>query len=207
MYTADTAKQVEIRFLMNPVRLEPNNANSERVGSVVCERTKLEGSPSKQKPIGTNEYETLPADLVLVSIGYKGMPLEGMKQLDLFDNKKGVVANEHGKVAGDNNLFVAGWIKRGPTGIVGTNIMDAKDTVNSVMKYIDSGRFQTQQQDTGGRSGLRKLLQSQNIKAISWPQAEKIESAETDPSRLRNEAQPREKFLSVDEMLKAAEET
>lgn len=101
----DTAKRVELRFLLNPVRLEADERNGERIGAVVCERTTLEGAPFRQQPVGTNDTETLPADLVLVSIGYRGMTLEGMDE-ELFDSQRGVVANDHGKVVGENNLFV-----------------------------------------------------------------------------------------------------
>lgn len=210
---SDASKQVEIRFLMNPLRLEPNESMPERVGRVVCERTKLVGDPFEQKPVGTSETETMPADLVLVSIGYKGMPLEGMEELQLFDEKRGIVSNDHGKVAGNNNLFVTGWIKRGPTGIIGTNIMDAKDTVGSVMKFIDEGSIQQPhlQRDDGsgaakGRVGLAEFLQGrEGVETIGWEQFLKIESAETDhSSRLRTDTQPREKFITVEEMLKAA---
>ena len=173
----------------------------ERIGNVICERTKLEGEPFQQRPIKTGETETFPADLVLVSIGYRGMPLEGMDEL--FDHQKGVVANDHGKVEGDNNLFVTGWIKRGPTGIIGTNIMDAKDTVASVMRQIDSEGVDTKDV-VKGRDGLSERLQVEGVYAIDWHKFLKIEAAETERSRLRSDAQPREKILSVEEMLKAA---
>ena len=190
---------------MNPVRLVSSDTNPERVGKVVCERTNLEGEPFHQKSVGTNETEMLSADLVLVSIGYRGMPLEGMEELQLFDNQSGTVANEHGKVAGDNNLFVTGWIKRGPSGIIGTNISDAKDTVASVMKFIESKQDDSPQQSKEGRVGMREFLQSQEgIQAISWNQFLKIDAAETDSNRLRNDEQPREKILSIDEMINAA---
>jgi len=210
--TPDTAKQIDLRFLMNPIRMEPDDTknNGDRIGCVVFERTRLEGEPHQQKPVGTSETETMPADLVLVSIGYRGMPLAGMEELQLFDNQKGVVANDHGKVVGENNLFVAGWIKRGPTGIIGTNIADAKDTVGSVMRFIDSDSGQlleTQPADdskmTKGRVGLAEYLQREDIEAIDWHQFLKIEAAESDRSRLRSDVQPREKILSVKEMLDA----
>ena len=198
----DTAKEVELRILMNPISLEPNNINSERVGQVVCKRTKLEGEPFQQKPIQTDETETLDADLVLVSIGYKGMPLEGSEEL--FDNQKNTVANEHGKVAGDNNLFVSGWIKRGPSGIIGTNIGDAKDTVASIMQFINTQQ-DVSTQNKKGRAGLTDLLQNQDgVDAISWDQFQKIEEAETNCNRLRSGAQPREKILSIEEMIRAS---
>ena len=199
----DTAKEVELRFLMNPVCLEPSDNDPKRVGKVVCKRTKLEGEPFQQKPIQTDETETLDADLVLVSIGYKGMPLDGTEQ-ELFDNQKNTVANEHGKVVGDNNLFVSGWIKRGPSGIIGTNIGDAKDTVASIMKFINTQQDVTSQ-NKKGRTGLTDLLQNQDgADAISWDKFQKIEEAEKEGNRLRSDAQPREKILSIEEMIKAS---
>ena len=215
LHTDAAKKRVELRFLMNPVRFEPSEIDRGRIGSVVCERTNLVGEPFHQKPVGTNVMESLPADLVLVSIGYRGMPLEGMEEEEpgLFDDKRGIVNNVNGKVAGDNNLFVTGWIKRGPAGIIGTNISDARETVASVMEYIESGGVdvrrrrppkdaQQQRASSAGRAGLAKILRGRSH--VSWPQYKKIDAAETDRARLRNDAQPREKFLTVDKMMEAA---
>lgn len=203
-------KQIELRFLMNPTCFKANDRQSDRIGGVSCERTQLDGEPFLQNPSGTGESEIMPADLVLVSIGYRGMPLEGMDER-LFDFQRGIVANHRGKVVGENNIFVTGWIKRGPNGIVGTNIMDSKDTVCSIMEFIDldsTQLFSKQQIDVTklaqGRVGLTSILQHKKVQAICWHQFLKIEAAESDHSRLRSRAQPREKFLSVKEMLIAA---
>ncbi len=192
---------------MNPTQIAPHESNVSTVGHVVCERTRLEGDPGKQRPVGTGEMEELPADLVLVSIGYRGMPLDGMEELDFFDSMSSTVKNNHGKLPGENNLFVTGWIKRGPTGIIGTNIIDAKDTVNSVMKYLETSSIPiiTGVETTPrGRDGLNDHLNSHDVEAVDWKKFLRIVSAEIDTSRLRSEAQPREKILSVSEMLKAA---
>lgn len=101
----DKMKQIELRFLMNPIRFKANDRQSDRIGGVICERTQLDGEPFLQRPSGTGELEIMPADLVLVSIGYRGMPLEGMGER-LFDFQKGIVAHHGGKVIGENNLFV-----------------------------------------------------------------------------------------------------
>jgi len=209
----DSKKQVELRFLMSPVSLVPKDSNSDRVGNVICERTKLEGEAFNQKAVGTGETESFPADLVLVSIGYKGMPLEGMEESQMFDQSKGVVVNEHGKVFGADNLFVTGWIKRGPTGIIGTNIMDSKDTANSIMSFLDLKNNNAQPQSSSsedeseslfGRNGLEEFLKSNNVEFVNWEQYLRIESSEKEPSRLRSGDHPREKFLSVEDMLIAA---
>ena len=216
LHTDTAKKRVELRFLMNPIRFEPSEIDRGRIGSVVCERTNLVGEPFHQRPVGTNVTESMPADLVLVSIGYRGMPLGGMEEEPgLFDDRRGIVNNVNGKVAGDNNLFVTGWIKRGPAGIIGTNISDARETVASVMEYIESGgvdvrrrppedaqQQQHQRASSAGRAGLAEILRGRPH--VSWPQYKKIDAAETDRGRLRNDAQPREKLLTVDEMMEAA---
>lgn len=197
-----STKQVELRFLLNPIHLEPSEVDSNHVGSVVCERTQLVGDPFEQKSVGTEITETLSADLVLVSIGYRGLPLPGLDDLGHFDDRKGIVSNEHGKVAGDNNLFVTGWIKRGPTGIIGTNISDAKETVASVMKFVDSGFVHKKVTTVMGRAGLAELLHSSQIETVCWSRFCKIDAFER--SRCRNSNQPREKFVTIEDMLKAA---
>lgn len=201
---SDAEKSVEIRFLLNPTQLAPHESNLSKVGHVLCERTRLEGDPGKQRPVGTGEMEELPADLVLVSIGYRGMPLEGMEELDFFDSSSSTVVNEHGKLPGENNLFVTGWIKRGPTGIIGTNIMDAKDTVKSVMNYLETS-VPVAGVESQGRDGLNDHLGAHDVKVVDWNQFLRIVSAEIDTTRLRSEAQPREKILAVSEMLNAAQ--
>lgn len=129
----------------------------------------------------------------------------------MFDERKGVVRNDHGRVHadGDNEgscnapLYVSGWLKRGPSGIIGTNITDAKDTVASIMEDAMSGKIHLScDVDVNkGRDGLDTLLEQRNIKKVDWSGYEKIDLTEKDPSRLRSSKQPREKITSVEEML------
>lgn len=143
----------------------------------------------------------------LVSIGYKGVPLPGMDS-HIFDEKKGIVRNNHGRVysddtESDHGLYVSGWLKRGPSGIIGTNISDAKDTVASIMEDILAEKISLKSNDNKnvGRDGLDDLLMERNIKKVDWSNYEKIDQAEKDPSRLRSDKQPREKITSVESML------
>eukprot|EP00804_Cyclotella_cryptica_P022693 CCRYP_012500-RB/>CCRYP_012500-RB protein AED:0.06 eAED:0.05 QI:273/0.5/0.33/1/0.5/0.33/3/0/563 len=207
-------KTIELRLLMNPTRIESiNNSNNPRVHHVIFERTQLKGEPGKQLSVGTGTYEEISADLVILSVGYKGSPLEGMNE-NMFDSQRGIVVNNQGKVCGDNNLFVVGWIKRSPTGIIGSNIMDAKETVASIMKYIDSNpqNLLALNEDSDddlskGRRGLIQHLEAKNVKYVTWDQFLQIDQAERDRDRLRSDVQPREKFLSVDEMLACLQST
>jgi NADPH-dependent glutamate synthase beta subunit-like oxidoreductase len=138
----------------------------------------------------------------LMSIGYKGIALPGLEEAGLFDLRRGVVVNEHGKVDGAKNglggLYVSGWLKRGPSGIIGTNIADAKDTVASITKDLDHQAIKE------GNRSLQFLLAERGVKVVDWSSYELIDAMETDASRKRSEHQPREKIPNIDEMLRAA---
>lgn len=234
-----TSNKVNLRFLMNPLKFIPNSDDTSRVGSVVFERTKLVGDPFQQRPTGTGEFEEVKADLVLISIGYKGLPIKGLhddttalsSESLLFDLSRGVVKNTHGKVLGLPNLYVSGWLKRGPSGIIATNIGDAKDTVNSIMKdliaqieniELDNNNIDQQDESyyVSARSKLGKLLHerksemSQNEDCddtitsdnavVDWSCYKNIDNFEMDPKNKRSEFQPREKIVSRQEMLTIA---
>lgn len=200
---SDSAKEVRLRFLVSPKSFEPSEDDASSVGSVVCERTKLEGDPGKQVAVGTGELETIPAQLVLVSIGYKGVPLPGLEQW--FDYRRGVVTNKGGKVDGANEslggLYVSGWLKRGPSGIIGTNIMDAKDTVVNIVKNL--GSDDVANGDASPR--LLSLLKERDVPVVRWSNFQKINAEETSPARKRNDKQPREKITDIKALLEAAE--
>lgn len=196
------AKEVHLRFLLNPARFEASETDPSKLGSVVCERTKLEGDPGSQAAVGTGEFETIPAQLALISIGYKGVALPGLEEAELFDSRRGVVVNTHGKADdskdGLGGLYVAGWLKRGPSGIIGTNISDAKDTVASIAKDL------VNQAIKADGISLKSLLEKRGVKVVDWDAYERIDATETDDSRKRSKDQPREKLHSIDEMLRAA---
>jgi adrenodoxin-NADP+ reductase len=194
---SDKQKSINLRFLLSPSSFQPKDDDPLALGSVVCERTTLTGEAGRQRAVGTGELETLPADLALVSIGYKGTPIPGTEAF--FDN--GIVRNVHGKVddATENSggLYASGWLKRGPTGIIGTNITDAKDTVATIVHDLST---------TGSRDGatgdLETLLQDRNIEYVSWEGYRKLDSIEKREKRSEN--QPREKIVDLDLQLKAA---
>ena len=200
--STSNAKEVHLRFLLNPVRFEANEADSSKLGAVVCERTKLEGEPGAQIAVGAGEFETVPAQLALISIGYKGVALPGLEESTLFDERRGIVVNIHGKVDdsrdGLGGLYVSGWLKRGPSGIIGTNIADAKDTVASIVKDLDQQTIKT------SAGSLKSLLEERGVQVVDWSSYERIDAMETGDSRKRSKDQPREKLSTIDEMLQAA---
>jgi ferredoxin--NADP+ reductase len=122
------SRRLRLRFFLRPVELL---ADGGRVGAVRFERTAPDGQGGVT---GTGRYEDIEAQLVLRSVGYRGVPLEGLP----FDAARGTVPHLAGRVLRDGLVtpgeYVAGWIKRGPTGVIGTNRPDAKETVTSLLE-------------------------------------------------------------------------
>lgn len=123
-----TARRIRLRFFLRPVELLADDGG--RVGAVRFERTAPDGRGGVK---GTGRYEDVAAQLVLRSVGYRGVPLEGLP----FDAATGTVPHAEGRVLRDGvaspGEYVAGWIKRGPTGVIGTNRPCAKETATSLL--------------------------------------------------------------------------
>ena len=166
----------------------------------MCERNRLEGTPGIQRAKGTGEFETIPAQLALVSIGYKGVALRGTEQW--FDDERGVRRNDHGRVDGGTSklggLYTAGWLKRGPSGIIGTNIVDAKETAATIIADLDESVTRS---DCNGLN-LRSMLRDRGIQVVEWEGYRRIEKEEI--ARRRSVHQPREKIVTLEEQLAAA---
>lgn len=122
------SRRIRPRFFLRPVELL---ARDGRVGAVRFERTAPDG---RGGVTGTGRYEDVEAQLVLRSVGYRGVPLEGLP----FDAETGTVPHLAGRVLRSGAVapgeYVAGWIKRGPTGVIGTNRPCAKETVTSLLE-------------------------------------------------------------------------
>jgi ferredoxin--NADP+ reductase len=122
-----TRRRIRLRFFLRPVELL---AEAGRVGAVRFERTAPDGQGGVT---GTGRYEDVKAQLVLRSVGYLGVRLEGLP----FDAERGTVPHLAGRVLREGSVapgeYVAGWIKRGPTGVIGTNRPCAKETVASLL--------------------------------------------------------------------------
>ena len=128
--------RLTLRFHARPVRI----LGEDRVTGVQIERTAVDADG---RAVGTGELEVLAADLVVRSVGYRGTPLPGLP----VDERSGTVPHEAGRVLRDGSVsrgeYVAGWIKRGPSGVVGTNKHDARETVASLLADVADGRLCT----------------------------------------------------------------
>lgn len=123
------ARKLRVRFWLRPVEIQKSSNGT--VSGVCVERTRLS---SDGKLEGTGETEIIPAQLVLRSVGYQSVPLAGVP----FDEKSCTVPHAEGRVLGADSKplpgeYVAGWLKRGPSGVIGTNKADAAETVRSLL--------------------------------------------------------------------------
>src|SRR2546429_3905968 len=124
---------VRLRFLASPVAIH----GDQRVESVELVRNRLEDHEGRLVAVPTDEHETLECGLVFRSVGYRGLPLPDLP----FDERRGTLRNEAGRIAGEAAAYCAGWIKRGPTGIIGTNKKDAAETVAALLHDVEEGRL------------------------------------------------------------------
>ncbi|HXT44935.1 MAG TPA: FAD-dependent oxidoreductase [Pseudonocardiaceae bacterium] len=161
------ARRIHLRFLLSPVAA----LGTGQVQAVQCERNALDGSGGVT---GTGETVTLEAQLLLRSVGYRGLPLPGVP----FDERSGVIPHVVGRVQRDGSTaageYVVGWIKRGPTGVIGTNKGDAKETVEQLLADLDAlPRAPHRDPD----AIIDKLAQ-RGVGVVTWAGWEAIDAAE-----------------------------
>ncbi|MFG2484077.1 FAD-dependent oxidoreductase [Streptomyces virginiae] len=165
-------RSIALRFYLRPVEIL--GGPDGRVTGMRFERTAPDG---RGGVTGTGVYEDVPAQLVLRSVGYKGVPLAGLP----FDPAKGTVPHAAGRVlrAGRASVgeYVAGWIKRGPTGVIGTNRPCAKETVSALLQ--DAGALA--RRDLAGDP--LDALRAAGLRPVRWPGWLAIEAAEADLGR------------------------
>ena len=198
---ANTSNEIQLRFLLNPISFIENPDKTSYVGAVLCERTELVGNPGSQVAKGTGQTEVIDADLVLTSIGYRGKCIPDFEAS--FDEVKGVAVHDQGRCfkSGDG-LYVSGWLKRGPSGIIGTNINDAKETVASIAQDLKNGVVYEKSPKGYATKEILSLLNHRGVQPVDWNAYEKIDNSEKKPDRLRSPSQPRQKIVSIEEMLK-----
>lgn len=163
----DRPRRIHLRFLLAPTRVH----GTSRVTAVECERTALDGAGGVT---GTGVVIALPAQLVLRSVGYRGLPLPGVP----FDERSGVIPHVQGRVQRDGTVatgeYVVGWIKRGPTGVIGTNKSDARETVELLLADLDT-LPRAPQRDA---DAITTLLAQRGVEVVTWAGWKAIDAAE-----------------------------
>jgi ferredoxin--NADP+ reductase len=181
---AGAGRRLTVRFWLRPTEIQGGNG----VSGLTLERTRLDESGRLQ---GTGELETLPVQMVLRSVGYQSVPLPGVP----FDERSYVVPNVAGRVTGPDGQplpgeYVAGWLKRGPTGVIGTNKSDAAETVRSLLADLAGGPGPDDVQvpragllrmppgAPAGQSPLHGVLTGRGVRHVSYDDWLGIEAAE-----------------------------
>ena len=143
--------------------------------------------------------------MIFRSIGYHGNPLADVP----FDQNSGTIPNECGQIIDedqDKSLrtreYVAGWIKRGPTGVIGTNKQDAVETVHRMLETFLQEKIEPGQQPD--ISGIEALLKDRNVNYVSFEDWKLLDAYETDAGKAQE--RPRVKVTSIDEMLEIIQE-
>lgn len=192
------ARKVRIRFCLSPVEI----LGDERVEAIKLERNRLEKRPDGRiAAVPSGEFETLPVGMVLRSVGYQGVPLPDVP----FDEARALIPNEGGRVlAGPGGEptggeYVAGWIKRGPSGVIGTNKADAMETISALLE--DPPRQLDPRLAT--HEAVDDLLASRGADVVDyerWCGLDRLEVAAGE-----RHGRPRVKLTRVEEMLELSE--
>ena len=177
------SRRVRLQFLASPVEILSTNG---RVSAVRVERNRLVADEQGWiRSVGTGVSEIVPVDLVFRSVGYRGVPLPGIP----FDERKGVIPSTHGRVlsrrgeANGTGEYVVGWIKRGPTGLIGTNKGDSAETVRCMMEDI-RGR-EARPVSEGADEAVSRLLLDRGIRPIRFSDWNIIDREEQERGRRR----------------------
>jgi ferredoxin--NADP+ reductase len=154
------------------------------------------------KAEATDEFETIPVGLVFRSVGYRGVALPGVPFHDAWGtipNEKGRILTQHKDGQVVPGEYVVGWIKRGPSGVIGTNKPDSVETANMLLEDLQAGRLLDP--PSPSRESLEKLLTQRNACYVTYDDWLRLDAFELK----RGEAQgrPRLKFCDVQEMLAA----
>ncbi|MGI5269878.1 FAD-dependent oxidoreductase [Nonomuraea sp. CA-218870] len=179
---AGRPRRLDVRFWLRPVEI----LGSERVEGLRLERTRL--SP-EGRVVGTGEYETLPVGMVLRSVGYQSVPLPGVP----FSEKTMTVPNAAGRVR--EREYVAGWLKRGPTGVIGTNKSDAAETVRTLLSDLSG-------QPPRDLKRLDALLTERGVRPVTYGEWQAIEAAEAELAKSLGRGE-RVKLVGLEAMLRA----
>jgi len=203
-------KRIVLRFLLSPTAFLPGEDG--HLAAVQLARNELVRTPEgtlRARP--TDRQETIAAGLAFRAIGYRGIPLPGVP----FDERSGVIPNDQGRIldAAGSPLpgeYVVGWIKRGPTGVIGTNKKDAQETVDAVLADLGAhdgappalpgaAAHIPSEPDGAAVEALLRTRQPELVTYTGWEAIDRHERAHGEAA-----GRPRVKLTSIEEMLQVA---
>jgi ferredoxin/flavodoxin---NADP+ reductase len=191
-------KSLRLRFLLSPVELRGDR----KVEAIDLVHNRLSEEDGRLVAVPTGTRETIECGIVFRSVGYRGVGLPGMP----FDERRGTINNDRGRVLGQDGaplrqVYCAGWIKRGPTGIIGTNKKDATETVALLLEDLERGRLAHSEDVTA--DAPERLLAERRVGAVLYPGWISIDELERAAGETAG--RPRVKLRTWEELLEAAE--
>ncbi len=188
---AGKSKKLIFHFLKSPIAVE----GAGRLEKLVLEQNQLIGKAGHQSVRGVGQMEEIDCGIMFRSVGYWGVPIKGLP----FDREEGIFPNQAGRLVDNGKvlpgLYAVGWIKRGATGIIGTNKPDSEETVNNLLVDITNLKGC----ECPSRGQLEEFLKEKKIRFVNYQDWEKINAAEI--KRGEFVGKPREKFTTISEML------
>jgi len=198
---AGRPRLVRLRFCVSPVAI----LGEKRVEAVEVVRNELGAGPDGAvRAVPTEAREVLPCGVVFRSVGYRGLGLDGIP----FDPERGTIPNRGGRVLGEAGepipgVYCAGWIKRGPTGVIGTNKKDGTETADLLLEDAKADRLRASGVCSAAK--VDAVLAERGVRVVSYAGWEAIDAAER--ARGEPEGRPRVKLATWEELLAAAEGT
>lgn len=183
-------RRIVFRFRTSPIEIKGEG----RVESIVLGRNQLVDDNGRIVAKDTGEREELPAQLVVRAVGYRGVPTPGLP----FDDRSGTIPHTSGKVDGRRNEYVVGWIKRGPTGVIGSNKSDSQETVDTLVSDLSGAQLADVDADHSEK--LVEWLLERQPKLITddhWKLINEYERSAGEPH-----GRPRVKLTSVADLLR-----
>lgn len=213
-------KSWSLDFCLSPKSFNQSHDCPSQLGSMSFEKTLLNPGPfdPAAKANGTGELIDFPAFLAFRSIGYKSEALPGFSDLDIpFDDRVGIIPNDSlGRVVNDNEgwsssdlskhipgMYCAGWVKRGPTGVIASTMLDAFSTADTIAEdwYARASFLNGNAGGSGlGWDGVKAEADKKGCRRVSWEDWQKIDAAER--RKGNSNGKEREKFTKVEDMLK-----
>jgi ferredoxin--NADP+ reductase len=193
-------RKIRARFFVSPVAV----LGTEQVEGLRLEKNRLvKDEQGVFKAQGTGVYEEISCQIVFRSIGYKGHRLPGVP----FDDRSGIIPNKDGRAidpatnAPLPRVYVAGWIKRGPSGVIGTNKPDAAATVQVMLE--DAEHYPVPEGLRLDPDAIPALLAHKQVRAVTFADWKRIDRIEVEAGKKKGK--PREKLTTIAELLAAAE--
>ncbi|MGI8505503.1 MAG: FAD-dependent oxidoreductase [Solirubrobacteraceae bacterium] len=199
----DKSHRLELRFLRSPLEILGDGDDGPVTGVRVGVNRLVTDAGGRVGAEPTGQEELIECGLVLRSIGYRGLPLAGIP----FDERRGLIRNQDGRVLDDSGApcsgeYVVGWIKRGPSGVIGTNKKDATDTVARIVQDAEGGGLNRPAAGKDAAATIASWLAERVPDHVTWEGWEAIDAYES--SLGEPVGRPRVKLVRIEELIRAS---